>query len=56
MPSTAAQPGAVTSSGIGVGGNLLKALNVEVIVPHLPRATAFEVSGEFLRAGQGFGR
>lgn len=26
--------------------NLLRALNVEVIVPHPPRATAFEVFGE----------
>lgn len=32
--------------GRDTGGNLLKALNVEVIVPRPPRATAFEVFGE----------
>lgn len=33
-------------------GNLLRALNVEVIFPHPPRATAFEVFGEFWGPGR----
>lgn len=38
--------------GRNMEGNLLRALNVEVIVHHPPRATTFEVFGEFWGSGR----